>query len=326
MQEFHDEMSIDSGVVFALSLDGTGGGKAIGPDAVADSLPAWMHLDFSSRHARRYLEKEGLEPHVVDMLTRIESRPLTIAVGDALMVILRGINRNAGADPEDMVSIRIWFERARILTVRQRPVAAAQLVRGEIERGNGAVSTADLLIRLITHLADGITEFVDDVEERIEACEDVVAEDGPREVRGQISAIRREVAAVRRYLAPQRDALESLNRLANSWLDTDQQFTLREQTNRVTRYIEDLDLVRERALVAQEEIMNLVAQEQNARTYLFSVVATIFLPITFISGVFGMNTAGLPGLENGGAFWYVFAAMTMVTVGIAIWLKFKKWF
>jgi zinc transporter len=319
-------MTNESGVVFALSLDGSGGGKAIGPEMFAESLPGWMHLDFSSRDARRHLENEGLEPYVIDTLTRQESRPHAIAVGDALMVILRGINRNAGADPEDMVSVRIWFEPRRLLTIRQRPVKAAQLARADIENGNGAVSVADLLLRLIEHLADGIAEFVDDVEERIEACEGVVAEDGPREVRGQISAIRREVASVRRYLAPQRDALESLNRLATSRFDADQQFTLREQSNRVTRYVEDLDLVRERALVAQEEIMNRVAQEQNARTYLFSVVATIFLPITFISGVFGMNTAGLPGLDYGRAFWLVFAGMVAVTIGLTIWLRLKKWF
>ena len=131
-------MSNDSGVVFALSLDGNGGGKPIEPEQFADTLPAWMHLDFSSRDARRYLEREGLEPHVIDALTRQESRPYTMAVDDALMVILRGINRNAGADPEDMVSIRIWFESRRLLTIRQRPVNAAQLARAEIESGSGA--------------------------------------------------------------------------------------------------------------------------------------------------------------------------------------------
>lgn len=314
------------GVVFAISLDGKGGGAPVDPAAFADSLPAWMHLDFSSREARQYLEREGLEPHVVDNLTRLESRPYTIAMGEALMVVLRGINRNAGADPEDMVSIRMWVERGRILTVRQRPVSAAQLARKELQRGNGAVSSVDLLIRIITHLADGIAEFVDDIEERMESFEDIVEKNGSGSIRGEISAIRRQIAAVRRYLAPQREALESLNRLSGSLFDAEQIFALREQSNRVTRYVEDLDLVRERALVAQEEIMNRIAQEQNARTYLFSVVATIFLPITFISGMFGMNTAGLPGLEDDRAFWLVFAAMAAISIGIIIWLRLKKWF
>jgi zinc transporter len=319
-------MTETPGVVFAMSLDGKGGGQPVEPAAFADSLPAWMHLDYSSKEARSLLEGQGLEPYVVDTLTRLESRPHTLAVGDALMVILRGINRNAGADPEDMVSIRMWVERGRILTVRQRPVRAAQLARTELEGGSGADSTGDLLIRIITHLADGIAEFVDDIEARMESLEEIVDEEGSGKIRGEISAIRRQVAAVRRYLAPQREALESLNRLGASLLDAEESFALREQSNRVTRYVEDLDLVRERALVAQEEIMNRVAQEQNARTYLFSIVATIFLPITFISGMFGMNTAGLPGLDDDRAFWMVFAGMAAITIGVTIWLRLKKWF
>ena len=141
-----------------------------------------------------------------------------------------------------------------------------------------------------------------------------------------MSALRRQIATVRRYLAPQRDALESLNRLADKLLEKKQIFALREQSDRITRYIEDLDLVRERALVAQEELMNRVAHEQNARTYLFSVVATIFLPITFISGLFGMNTAGLPGLEDDISFWLVAGLMLVMSAGVIIWLRMKKWF
>jgi zinc transporter len=131
---------------------------------------------------------------------------------------------------------------------------------------------------------------------------------------------------VRRYLAPQRDALESLNRLAGKLLDSEQVYALREQSDRITRYIEDLDLALDGALVAQEELMNAVAHEKNARTYLFSIVATIFLPITFISGLFGMNTAGLPGLENDIEFWVVAGAMLVMSVAVIIWLRMKKWF
>ena len=101
---------------------------------------------------------------------------------------------------------------------------------------------------------------------------------------------------------------------------------MREQSDRITRYVEDLDLVRERALVVQEELFNRISQEQNARTYVLSIVAAIFLPITFISGVFGMNVAGLPGLEEINSFWIVSAVMLAISVAILIGLRLKKWF
>jgi zinc transporter len=319
-------MDESTGIVFALALDGKGGAASTTHEEFSDSLPAWMHLDYSAPQVRARLAEQGIEQHVIDYLTRIETRPYTLQVGDGLVIILRGINRNAGQDPEDMVSIRMWLETDRLFSVRQRPVRAAQEVRSRLENGAGPETVTETVIDIISVLADGISLFVDDVEARIEKYEDQVEEQGHSEIRGQVSALRRQIAAVRRYLAPQRDALESLNRLAGKYLNPEQLFSLRDQSDRVTRYVEDLDLVRERALVIQEEIMNQVAQEQNARTYLFSVVATIFLPITFVTGMFGMNTAGLPGLDDDRAFWFVAIGMAVVAVGVTIWLRLKKWF
>ncbi|UCH48704.1 MAG: zinc transporter ZntB [Betaproteobacteria bacterium] len=319
-------MTADSSIIFSLSLDGKGGAQPIEPESFGNASPAWMHLDFSVKQARAQLAQQGLSLHVIDTLTKEESRPYTVTVENGLMVILRGINRNAGADPEDMVSIRMWVEPNRMITVRQRPVLATHTVKEELDKGNGPTSMVELLLAIIEKLADGISVFVEDIEERLEAFEEIIDKERPSEIRSEISAVRRQVAAVRRYLAPQRDALESLHRLAGKFMESEQLFALREQADRMTRYVEDLDLVRERALVAQEELMNRIAQEQNARTYLLSVVAAIFLPITFISGLFGMNTAGLPGLEAESAFWIVSGVMAVVSAAIIIWLWLKKWF
>ena len=318
-------MSQNDSIIFSYALDGQGGCL---PAEQQGSQPLWTHVDMTSRDARRLLIDDGLEEYVVDTLVREESRPHTTAVGDGLVVILRGINRNAGADPEDMVSVRIWLERERILSVRQRKLMAAQETAEILldAQQRGPTSTTELLIAIINRLADGIAQFVDDLEARMEEYEDQIEQGDSTVIRSDVSAVRRQVAQVRRYLAPQRDALESLFRLGNKLLDSEQLFAVREQSDRIMRYIEDLDLVRERTLVAQEELMNRISQEQNARTYVFSVVAAIFLPITFISGVFGMNTAGLPGLEHPAAFWIVAGVMTAISVGVIIWLRLKRWF
>ena len=100
---------------------------------------------------------------------------------------------------------------------------------------------------------------------------------------------------------------------------------LREEGDALTRHLEDLDLAREQALVAQEELMNRFAQEQNSRMYLLSVVAAIFLPLTFITGLFGMNVAGLPGIENPNGFLYSSTLMVACGIVLAIYFKWKKW-
>jgi zinc transporter len=319
-------MTDDTCYLFGCTLDGRGGAATVDKSFESVTPPHWVHIDYSSEQARGWLTARGLEPFVIDTLIRNESRPNMVAVDDGLLIVLRGINRNAGADPEDMVSLRIWIERDRMISVRQRQVIAAREVFAELENGKGPKDLAELLTRLIERLADGIAVFVDDIEERIEQREADVETGEPQTIRSDVSAIRRQLATVRRFLAPQRDALDALFRQGKSFLDEDKLYLVREQSDRITRYVEDLDLVRERALVVQEELFNRISQEQNARTYVLSIVAAIFLPITFISGLFGMNVAGLPGLENIDSFWIVSGVMLATSVAILLGLRWKKWF
>ncbi|MEL0063893.1 MAG: CorA family divalent cation transporter, partial [Gammaproteobacteria bacterium] len=130
---------------------------------------------------------------------------------------------------------------------------------------------------------------------------------------------------VRRFLAPQREALETFHRSAANLIGSDAATVMRESADRFTRYVEDIDLVRERALVLHEELLNLVVQEQSNRMYALSIVAAIFLPITFITGIFGMNVAGLPGIDYPYAFNLVAGAMITVTVFIVVLFKRKNW-
>ncbi len=318
-------MTESNDLIFELVLDGQGGGAAP-HDGRADGAASWLHLDYSHPASREHLQSLDLPPHVVNTLTRLESRPQTTPVGAGLMVILRGINRNAGADPEDMVSLRVWLEDDRIVSVRQRPVMAAKTLHDDLVAGQGPSTTPGVLIDLIQRLMDGVALFVDAKEEQMQQFESQIETQSPGDLRSQISELRRQVAAVRRYLAPERDALESLIRLASTHFNENEVYALREQGDRITRYVEDLDLVREHALVTQEELMNRIAQEQNTRTYLLTVVAAVFLPLTFLSGVFGMNTAGLPGLDDPMAFWWVSGAMVAMGIAVTVWLRLKKWF
>jgi zinc transporter len=181
------------------------------------------------------------------------------------------------------------------------------------------------VVRLIQRLADRIAGCVDAIEDQVEAFEEALASGISAELRTGISALRRQTAKVRRFLAPQREALEALARLARDRLGEVQAANLREQSDRIARYVEDLDLVRERAVVLHEELLNRNAEQQNARMYLLAIVTAIFLPITFITGLFGMNVAGLPGTEDTHAFEIVVLVMLASLIAVVIWMKRRHW-
>lgn len=309
--------------VFGIKLDGNGGGWQA-PN-IDHQGPCWFHIDYSHASAEEWLAKQGLPEFIVTSLVRVETRPRTLVFDTGTMVFLRGVNTNPGADPEDMVSLRMWIESDRLITVRQRKLMSVQDLRSELETGQGPRNIPELVVSLIEKLADRVATFVDELEDQLTAIEAALEEAINAGLRSQVSALRRQTAVVRRYLAPQREALDSLYRQSKTLFSEDQALVIREHSDRFTRYVEDLDLVRERAVVLQEELLNLVVQEQSTRMYLFSIVAAIFLPITFISGVFGMNVAGLPGVEESGSFWVVTLIMLLVSVGVIGLLHFKRW-
>lgn len=311
-------------------LDRNGGRRVIEGDDIAGWSPdqgiLWLHLDVNDESSRDWLEeKSGLPASIADALLAGETRPRSHISDAGSLLVLRGVNTNPGGDPEDMVSVRVWIERDRIISTRRRRLLSVQDLRAALEDGDGPASSGEFLTMLIARLADRIGDFVNDIEERIGHIEDLGSEEGPAKLRQSITELRRQVANVRRFLAPQRDALDRLYRHSGSLLSESDVQDLREEADRLTRYLEDIDLARERLLVLQEEMLALMAQEQNTRMYVLSVVAAIFLPLTFITGLLGMNVGGLPGLEDPNGF--VVSAVTMVVsaVVLLVFFRWKKW-
>ena len=91
------------------------------------------------------------------------------------------------------------------------------------------------------------------------------------------------------------------------------------------RQIEDLDEVRDRAILAQEELANRIAEEMNERSYVFTAVAGIFLPLGFLTGLLGINVGGMPGVEDGAAFWIVVLLCGALGVGLTFLFRLRRW-
>ena len=110
------------------------------------------------------------------------------------------------------------------------------------------------------------------------------------------------------------------------FLDEKDRLQLRETTDRLIRYTEDLDSVRDRAAVTQEELVNRFSEQMNMRMYVLSLVAAVFLPLGFLTGLFGVNVGGIPGSENPSAFVVFLLIMILVVVAQVIILKRNRWF
>jgi zinc transporter len=202
---------------------------------------------------------------------------------------------------------------------------SVQDLREQLEQGQGPKTSGEFLAALIGRLADRIGGFFDTIEENLSSIEEAESSEAVQTRRHSLAALRRQIASVRRFVAPQRDALDRLYRNPGTLLSDSEANSLREEADRVMRYLEDLDLARERAVVLQEELLNELAQQQNTRMYVLSVVAAIFLPLTFVTGLLGMNVGGLPGVDSPGGFFIALVVMVVTSAAMLIYFRFRKW-
>jgi zinc transporter len=110
-----------------------------------------------------------------------------------------------------------------------------------------------------------------------------------------------------------------------AWLSADNRLHLKEATDRLIRCTEDLDSARDRAAVTQEELANRLAEQLNTRMYVLSLVAAIFLPLGFLTGLLGINVGGIPGADDPSAFLIFILILATVVVLQVIIFKKKKW-
>ena len=322
-------MNQNDGLIAAYVLDGKGGGKAIHWTEIQDWREQdgllWVHLDYTLPGAEKWLINEsGLDDIVIAALMSEDPRPRSVVIKDELLVVLRGVNLNPGADPEDMVSLRIFANSSRIISSRRRRLLSISDMCAAIEQGNGPASSGEFIIDIADRLVQRMADVINDIDDRTDILEDQVLTIQSHQLRPKISELRREAIGLRRYLAPQREAMSRLYNERVSWLNDMERMHLREVADRTMRYIEELDAVRERAIVVQEELMSRISEQMDKRMYVLSIVAAIFLPLGFLTGLLGINVGGIPGAEYKGSFWiFCLILIFVVFVQIKIFKKMK---
>jgi zinc transporter len=324
---------MSSPLIHAFEFDGKGGGVPIDDVKLAskklkqDQL-AWVHLNANKSASREWLENElsYLDPFVVEALLAEETRPRVTEIGDGAIIILRGVNLNENASPEDMVSIRLWIDKHRIISVQRRQLKAVIDMCDRIETGKGPSNAGEFITMLISRLFERIEPVILGLDDRTDAVEQKILENADQSLRESIIDIRKKTIILRRYMAPQKDTIGHLRSSELPWLNSASKRHLQENYDRVLRYVEDLDAIRERAQIVKDELANILSDRLNKNMYILSVIAAIFLPLGFLTGLLGINVGGIPGADNMEAFWiFCILLAGVVAVQIYIFKKFR-WF
>jgi len=315
-----------SDAIVSCQLDGAGGMIPIeDKDVINCERPCWLHLNYTQRQSAEWLQNTPLIPDSVrDALAGDSMRPRVARLGDGFMIVLRSVNHNADSRPDQLVAMRVFINDKLIVSTRRRKVYAIDAVLTDLQQGNGPVDGGSWLVDVCDALTDHASEFIEEMHDKIIELEDALMN---QEVpaRGDLALLRKQLIVMRRYMAPQRDVYARLAIEKMAWMNDDDRRRMQEVADRLGRGLDDLNAGVARTSILADEVASILAESMNRRTYTMSLMAMIFLPATFLTGLFGVNLGGIPG-GNWALGFTAFCVLLLVMVGgVAIWLKRRKW-
>jgi zinc transporter len=285
----------------------------------------WIHLDGKEASALQWLEREsGVPQHIVRSLAALETRPRIEQYDGGALINLRGLAAIPDDDMDELVSIRLWATGGKVISISFRTLLGIDRVHEEMLEGR-LKDPGDLITSLAMQITDRLDPHIAELGDVIDQCEIDLEPDKAFVMRRTIGRVRSEAIGFRRFVAPQRLALERLSAITCHWMDQDDQFHIREAADRFARMTEELEAIRERSALLHEQLTDLRSEMIETRALLLSIVALIFLPLTFITGLFGMNVEGIPLAHSPWSFWGVTIFCVVVSVGVAAYFIRARW-
>lgn len=281
----------------------------------------WCHCQREAKGLKTWMNAQGIDSAVITSLTTDDARPRFEFYDDgSFMLILRGVNLNDGAVPDDMLSLRLYWYQDRLITTRKTPSKAIAKIRESLKQGKGPKDISHLMVVIIDSLNLNIELFLDEVEMTLEKMDEAERYDDD-----VLYATHKRLLKLKRFMKPQHFALtDFLN--ADHKTCASLEPKVRNTVDTISRINESIDFYLEQVNLMKEDSEQEQAQIMNRNSYLFTIIAALFLPVSFLTGLLGINIGGMPGVENPEAFWFFCIILGLCFVGEVILLRWLKIF
>lgn len=316
-------------LVGAFVLDEQGGAKKLTEEELTKWTPKngflWVHLNIAQPQATEWLKtKAKLESWAIRSLTDSDDlRPRTLIHKNNLLMVLKSVNLKDNAEPDDMVFLKLLATKNRLITVRLYPVINLATIKEDFKHKEGPTDVNSLIELILENTLDSTAATISDMQEKLDDMEEkIIAKNEPWGTYDVLSEMMRQLVVIHRFLAPEREALGVLTRHDISWFNEKMAHACKENLHRMERIMEDIELMRERIRINQDALNAYDVKRSQRNMYMLSVIATIFLPLSFLTGLLGMNVGGIPFSSDPHGLMITF--IIIATIGVILLYVFRK--
>ncbi len=313
------------GLIYAFLIEPHGPVHDLGPgdiEAALDLGVLWLHFDGANSHARTWIaDWERLPQDARERLLEDDDRCRADRYGAGIVGVVSDLHYNFDFDPDHIGSLRFYLDAGVIVSLRREPLSASDGLRRALRGGLDVGGTGTLLATIFQCQAETLEGIAARLARELAQTEDQVLAGRRQDQRSQLGRLRRLAVRLHRSFAPVARVLRRLGRNLPHWIDDAEHTLLREAAEAFAEVVDDLEAMQEQAKLLQEELVARTAEETGRNLFLLSIVTAVFMPLTLITGIFGMNVAGLPGLQDGTAFAWVMLGMVVVGVVTLVVLR-----
>ena len=246
-----------------------------------------------------------------------------------LYVILHGIDVRPGRKSLVTHDVDFFIGQTYLVTVHDGHSRSVGGIQENVERNNKIMAEGPVALfhRIVDSMIDHYRPEVDELEDQIDAMEKAVFGHPDSALIRQILDLKRDISKLRRVITPQRDVIARLARRDFVDISTDLSFRFRDVYDHIVRIADDTTIFQDRISGILDAHLTNVSNRLNEVMKVLTVLSTIFMPITFLSGLWGMNVP-LPHIFPGGEtaqFWWLFGVMMVVVIGMLVYFRRRRW-
>ncbi|MBW4648672.1 MAG: magnesium/cobalt transporter CorA [Kastovskya adunca ATA6-11-RM4] len=271
-----------------------------------------------------------LHPLVLEDVVNVPQRPKVEDYEDQLVVICQMVMPKETGEGFYIEQVSFVLGQYYLLTVQEEPLRDCfSPVRDRIRSGKGNIrkSNADYLAyTLLDAIIDGFFPVLEEYGERIEDLEDEVIANPTPQTLEKIYQVKRELLALRRCIWPQRNAINSLIRGDSDLISSEVQVYLRDCYDHTVQVMDIVETYRELASGLMDVYLSSVSNKMNEIMKVLTVISTIFIPLTFVAGVYGMNFEYMPELTWKWGYFATWGVMIAIALGLSAFFWRRGWF
>jgi zinc transporter len=286
-----------------VPVDADDAAQLVGPATEPPQAFLWLHFNLSNQASARWLAQHLDPPEGFFLPHHAGSTRVDVMAGS----IVASVNDLTifGPDASEASSMLILVTDRVIATARRTPLRSVDRLRESVRAGERFRSPLELFAHLLRDQAATLAQIVHDATDQVDDVEDRLIANQVASSRSTLGGLRRTLVKVQRLLTPMRATLTQLIAKPPAWLSADDVTDLRTAVDDIAAAATDCHGLIDRIKLLQDEVFALVNEQTNRTLFTLTIVTVLALPMTIVSGFFGMNVSGVPFQTGGAGFWEV---------------------